>query len=148
MYKAEDMQEQYRLVAIKEIGLRGLTPQQVIEATGAFNREVALLSDLKHKNIPRIYAHFTDAEHWFLVMDFIEGMTLEEYRLNNASACLSLEETLTIGIQLCEVLEYLHSHHPPIIFRDVKPANVMLAPANQLYLSRPGSRCAGMECIW
>ncbi len=134
VYKAEDTQEQNRLVAIKEIGLRGLTPQQVIEATGAFNREVALLSDLKHKSIPRIYAHFTDAEHWYLVMDFIEGMTLEEYRLKSASACLPLEETLTIGIQLCDVLHYLHSHHPPIIFRDVKPANVMLTPGKQLYL--------------
>ena len=134
VYKAEDMQEQNRLVAIKEIGLRGLAPQQVIEATGAFNREVTLLSDLKHKSIPRINEHFTDAEHWYLVMDFIAGMTLEEYRLKNASACLPLEETLTIGIQLCEVLDYLHSHHPPIIFRDVKPANVMLTTDKRLYL--------------
>lgn len=134
VYKAEDMREQNRLVAIKEIGLRGLTPQQVIEATGAFNREVALLSDLKHKSIPRIYTHFTDAEHWYLVMDFIAGMTLEEHRLKNASACLPLEETLIIGIQLCEVLDYLHSHHPPIIFRDVKPANAMLTSDKRLYL--------------
>src|ERR1700681_3252507 len=134
VYKAEDTQKQNRLVAIKEIGLSGLTPQQVIEATGAFNREVTLLSDLKHKSIPRIYAHFTDAEHWYLVMDFIEGMTLESYRLKAASACLPLEETLAIGIRLCEVLDYLHSHHPPIIFRDVKPDNIMLTPDDHLYL--------------
>jgi eukaryotic-like serine/threonine-protein kinase len=134
VYKAEDTREQNRLVAIKEIGLRGLTPQQVIEATGAFNREVTLLSDLKHKSIPRIYAHFTDAEHWYLVIDFIEGVTLESYRLKSAGACLPLAETLAIGIQLCEVLDYLHSHHPPIIFRDVKPDNVMLTPDGHLYL--------------
>jgi eukaryotic-like serine/threonine-protein kinase len=134
VYKAEDTQKQNRLVAIKEIGLSGLTPQQVIEATGAFNREVTLLSDLKHKSIPRIYAHFTDAQHWYLVMDFIEGMTLESYRLKSASACLPLEETLAIGIRLCEVLDYLHSHHPPIIFRDVKPDNIMLTSDDHLYL--------------
>ena len=134
VYKAEDTREQNRLVAIKEIGLSGLTPQQVIEATGAFNREVTLLSDLRHKSIPRIYAHFTDAEHWYLVIDFIEGVTLESYRQKTASACLPLEETLAIGIRLCEVLDYLHNHHPPIIFRDVKPDNVMLTPDDHLYL--------------
>jgi WD40 repeat protein len=134
VYKVEDTQEHNRFVAIKVIGLSGLTSQQVIEATGAFNREVTLLSDLKHKSIPRIYAHFTDAEHWYLVMDFIEGVTLESYRLKTASACLPLEETLAIGIRLCEVLDYLHSHHPPIIFRDVKPDNIMLTSDDHLYL--------------
>ncbi|MGH2497017.1 MAG: protein kinase domain-containing protein [Ktedonobacteraceae bacterium] len=134
VYKAEDTKEHNRLVAIKEIGLGGLTSQQVIEATGAFNREVTLLSDLKHESIPRIHAHFTDAEHWYLVIDFIEGVTLEEYRLKGAGACLPLDETLSIGIRLCGVLSYLHSHTPPIIFRDVKPDNVMLTPGDRLYL--------------
>ncbi len=97
VYKAEDMGEPDRLVAIKEIGLSGLSSQQVIEATGAFNREVTLLSDLKHRSIPRIYAHFTDAQHWYLVMDFIEGMTLESYRLKTASACLPLERNARHG---------------------------------------------------
>jgi len=110
VYKAIDMRNSNRLVAVKEIGLSGLTSQQVIEATDAFNREVMLLTDLKHANIPRIYGHFTDPEHWYLVMDFIEGETLEEYRLKKPGACLPLEQVLDIGIQLCTVLDYLHNH--------------------------------------
>jgi len=134
VYKAEDTQDGNRLVAVKEIGLSGLTSQQVIEATDAFNREVMLLSDLKHPNIPRIYAHFTDPKHWYLVMDFVEGETLEEYRLKAPGTCLPLEQVLDLGIQLCSLLDYLHSHEPPVIFRDVKPTNAMLTPAGKLYL--------------
>ncbi len=134
VYKAEDVQNSNRLVAVKEIGLSGLTSQQAIEATDAFNREVMILSDLKHPNIPRIYAHFTDPEHWYLVTEFIEGETLEEYRMKAPGAALPLEQVLAIGIQLCTVLDYLHNHQPPIIFRDVKPTNIMLTPTGKLYL--------------
>ena len=134
VYKAEDIQDGNRPVAVKEIGLSGLTSRQALEATDAFNREVMILSDLKHPNIPRIYAHFTDPEHWYLVIDFIEGETLEEYRVKAPGACLPLEQVLDIGIQLCTVLDYLHNHQPPIIFRDVKPANIMLTPSGKLYL--------------
>ncbi len=100
VYKAMDIQQSNLLGAVKEIGLSGLTPQQVIEATDAFNREVMLLSDLKHPNIPRIYGQFTDPEHWYVVMDFIEGETLEEYRIKSPGACLPLKQVLDLGIQL------------------------------------------------
>lgn len=134
VYKAKDIQHSNRLVAVKEIGLSGLTSQQVIEATDAFNREVMLLSDLKHPNIPGIYGQFTDPEHWYVVMDFIEGETLEEYRVRAPGACLPLMQVLDLGIQLCTVLDYLHNHEPPIVFRDVKPANIMLTPGGKLCL--------------
>lgn len=134
VYKARDTRRNNYLVAVKEIGLNSLTPQQVIEATDAFNREVLLLSDLKHRSIPRIHAHLTDAEHWYVVMDFIEGETLEQYRLQAPGTHLSIDQVLSLGIQLCEVLDYLHNHQPPIIFRDVKPSNIMLTPAGDLYL--------------
>ena len=134
VYKAEDTQHNNRLIAIKQIGLSGLTSQQVIEVTDAFNREVMILSDLKHPHIPRIYGQFTDPEHWYVVMDFIVGETLEEYRVKAPGACLPLMQALDLGIQLCTVLDYLHNHKPPIIFRDVKPANIMLTPGGNLYL--------------
>jgi WD40 repeat protein len=134
VYKAEDIQSGDRLVAIKEIGLGGLRPQQVIEATDAFNQEVLLLSDLKHPSIPHIYGHFTDTEHWYLVMDFIEGETLEEHRMKSRGGRLPIEQVLVIGIQLCTVLDYLHKQQPPVVFRDLKPANVMLTSSGSLYL--------------
>jgi serine/threonine protein kinase len=134
VYKVEDTQGGNRLLAMKEINLSALTAQEAIEATDAFNREVYLLSDLTHPNLPRIYDYFTDREHWYLVMDFIEGETLEQYLDRTVSRRLPLEEVLDIGIQLCTVLDYLHTREPLIIFRDLKPANVMRTSASHIYL--------------
>src|SRR5581483_4674240 len=127
VYKAQDTREGRR-VAIKEISLSGLTPQQMIEATGSFNREVELLSSLHHRGIPCLYEHLTDSEHWYLVMEFIAGETLEEHLARTTDGRLPLEQALQIGTQVCDVLEYLHSRQPSIIFRDLKPANLMVLP--------------------
>src|SRR6266513_2378495 len=134
VYKAVDTQSGNRLVAIKAINLSILTAQEVIEATEAFNREVLVLSGLAHPNLPRLYDHFTDTEHWYLVTDFIEGETLERYLDKTMNGRLPREEVIDIGIQLCTVLDYLHTRQPPIIFRDLKPSNVMRTPAGHLYL--------------
>lgn len=134
VYKAADTQFGTRLVAIKEMSQRSLTPQEVAEATAAFKREALLLADLRHPNLPRIYDHFTDGGRWYLVMDFIEGQTLEEYLKSQLQGCLPPEEVLDIGTQLCNVLGYLHTRQPAIIFRDLKPANIMRTPDQHLYL--------------
>jgi serine/threonine protein kinase len=134
VYKAQDVRRNAALVAIKSINLHGLSSEEVIEATDTFNREMLLLSELQHSNLPRIYDHFTDREHWYLAMDFIEGETLDEYLSKVKGGHLAVEEVLYIGVQLCTVLDYLHSQQPPIIFRDVKPANVMRMATGHLYL--------------
>lgn len=135
VYRAKDMLFDGKAVAIKAINVRDLTPMEAIDATDTFNREISLLSDLSHPNLPRVYDHFTDAAHWFLVMEFIEGETLEEYVRHTArTGQLPLTEVLEIGFQLCTVLSYLHTCQPPIIFRDVKPANIMRTRRGHLYL--------------
>jgi eukaryotic-like serine/threonine-protein kinase len=134
VYKVEDIHDGNRILALKQINLSVLTAHEVIEATAAFNREVTLLSDLSFPNLPRIYDHFTDSEHWYLVTDFIEGETLEQYLKKTTNGLLPLKKVLEIAIQLCSVLDYLHTRDPSIIFRDLKPANVMLTPAGHLYL--------------
>jgi serine/threonine protein kinase len=140
VYKARDTQAGNNLVAVKEINLGGLKPQEIIEATDGFNREVQTLSTLQHPNLPRMHDHFTDAEHWYMVMDFIEGVTLErhlELKAGKQSVWmpgLPLKELLSVGVQLCTVLGYLHTLTPTIIFRDLKPANIMLTPTGRAYL--------------
>src|SRR6266487_548081 len=134
VYKARDIQSGDRLVAIKEVRLLGLHPQAMLEATATFQREVSVLSHLDHPHLPRLYEHFQTPGHWYLVMDFIAGETLEEYQSKVPNRRLLLSEVLNIGIQLCTVLHYLHSQQPAIVFRDLKPANIMRTSTGQLYL--------------
>ena len=134
VYKARDILRQNRLVAIKAIELDTLSASQAIEATDTFNRELGLLSTLEHPNLPRVYEHFIDATHWYLVMDFIDGEPLDQRLQQVADGRLPLKEVIDLALQLCDVLHYLHQLKPPIIFRDVKPANIMLSPGDRLYL--------------
>ncbi|MEO7018614.1 MAG: protein kinase [Ktedonobacteraceae bacterium] len=140
VYQARDTWEKNRLVAVKQINLKGLSSQEIIEATDAFNREAQILTTLNHPLLPRIFDRFSDPEHWYLVMNFIDGSTLDAYLQQHvanalpAKAGLPLGETLAIGLHLCNVLHYLHTQQPPVIFRDIKPGNVMRTPSGRLYL--------------
>ncbi len=133
VYMAQDMQLGNRLLALKEMSQSGLSQQEMGEAAENFKRETHLLAGLMHPNLPSIYDHFSEAGRWYLVMDYIGGQTLEEY-VKTQGGKLPVKEVLDIGIQICTVLEYLHTRQPPIIFRDLKPANILLTPERHLYL--------------
>ena len=134
VYKARDQRKHGKLVAIKEINMAKLSAQEKIEATDTFNREISLLSWLSHKNLPRISDQFSDPEHWDIVMEYIEGQTLEDLLARSPKGRLSVGQTARIGVALCDVLSHLHNQSPSIIFRDVKPGNIMLTFWDRLYL--------------
>ncbi|GAC1350838.1 MAG: hypothetical protein NVSMB27_37220 [Ktedonobacteraceae bacterium] len=134
VYQAQDTHLRDRRVAVKEMSQSGLSSKELSEAVEAFQREAQLLAGLLHPNLPRIYDHFSERGRWYLVMDFIEGETVEDFLLRQPDHRLSLQETLDIGLQVCSVLDYLHTRRPPIIFRDLKPANIMRGPSGHLYL--------------
>ena len=134
VYKAADTQFGNRLVAVKEMSQNSLDVQELIAATQAFKHEAMLLANLTHPNLPRIYDHFSESGRWYLVMDFIEGETLDTLLQRLGGKPLPVTKVLDIAIQLCSVLDYLHTRPTPIIFRDLKPANVMLTPADHVYL--------------
>ena len=105
--------------------------EEIREAKRLFLREVELLKALDHPGIVRFFDSFVSEEgQCFLVMDFITGNNLETIIQNYGP--FSQEDVVKIGIQICEVLEYLHEREPPIIYRDLKPSNLMLTPEGQI----------------
>ena len=134
VYKAEDTQLGNRLVAIKEMSQSGLSPQEVKDAANAFKQEAILLASLQHPNLPSIFDHFEENGRWYLVMSFIQGETLTDYLSQAKAGKLPLDEALQIGLQLCDVLDYLHAQQPPIVFRDLKPTNIMRTASGHIYL--------------
>lgn len=114
VYKAIDTAKQNRLVALKQITLSALNAQEQIEATDSYNREVTLAANLRHKHLATLYDHFTDAENWYLVLEYIDGQTLEETLAQEPDGCLPIGEVIAIGQALCDVLGYLHLQDPPI----------------------------------
>jgi eukaryotic-like serine/threonine-protein kinase len=127
VYQARDLRfpNITRLVAVKELLHSSQDPSMLEAVLASFEREANLLATLTHPAIPRIYDYFTIGERSFLVMEYITGRDLEAI-LEDASEGLPLEKVVGWGIELCDVLNYLHLHSPPIIFRDMKPSNVMI----------------------
>jgi len=135
VYKARDMHfpNVTKLVAVKEIiNLADPSMRELVLRT--FEREANLLAELNHPSIPKVYDYFTQNDKSFLVMEYIDGKDLEAY-LNDTTGLLNEETVVEWAIQLCDVLSYLHNHKPePVIFRDMKPSNVMLDHHNHVRL--------------
>jgi Tol biopolymer transport system component len=108
-------------------------------AIDLFEREALILAQLDHLGLTRIWDYFQADGHAFLVMEYVPGLTLREL-LRQIGGPLPERFVVACAIQLCTVLAYLHARRPPVIFRDLKPANVMVvappgaAPADLLAL--------------
>ncbi len=136
VYQARDLQfpEVERYVAIKEMHNLG-TDEQIRRVNIAnFEREANLLATLSHPAIPSIYDYFSIKDNRsYLVMEYIDGKNLEEI-LNSHGESIPIEMVVDWAIDLCDVIDYLHRHNPPIIFRDTKPANIMIDQYGRLRL--------------
>ncbi len=126
VYEAEDTRLPGKQWAIKEMSDAAITDAaERAEALDAFHREAVFLSSLDHANLPKVVDSFeADGKH-YLVMEFVDGQTLEELVVDLGRP-LPPDTVLRLGVALCTVLDYLHSRMPPIIFRDLKPGNIML----------------------
>lgn len=88
--------------------------------------EIDTLKRLKHPNLPSIVDVIEDNDSFIIVMDYIEGRSLD--KIIEESGAQPESYVVEWAKQLCDVFGYLHSRTPPIIYRDMKPANVMLKP--------------------
>jgi outer membrane protein assembly factor BamB/tRNA A-37 threonylcarbamoyl transferase component Bud32 len=128
VYKGRDLHfpNVQKLVAIKEMTsiVSDQTMYEMIVSN--FEREADLLATLSHPAIPRIYDYFTSKKSLYLVMEYIDGLDLDAL-LRDSDEFLPQEKVIGWAIELCDVLSYLHHHQPePVVFRDMKPSNVMI----------------------
>ncbi len=127
VYQARDLHfpDTQRLVAVKEMQTMSNDSALKTSMLRTFQREANILATLNHFAIPKIFDFFDQNDRAYLVMEYINGSDLE--LLLQKTKDLPTEKIIEWGIDLCDVLNYLHSHEPdPIIFRDMKPSNVMI----------------------
>jgi serine/threonine protein kinase len=104
------------------------------ESVRQFEREATFLAELHHPNLPRVIDCFIiPGQGQYLVMDFIEGETLEE-KMAQAGGCLNESQVIPWVNQVCEALTFLHAQKPPVIHRDIKPANIKITPQGKAVL--------------
>jgi serine/threonine-protein kinase len=120
--------------AIKEMSQSAITgPLERRQAREAFLQEAEMLAGLSHPHLPRVTDHFEQDGKAYLVMEFVPGETLLSF-LQREGLPQPQARVFEWTRQLSDALEYLHTQDPPIIFRDLKPANIMLTPSGQIKL--------------
>jgi eukaryotic-like serine/threonine-protein kinase len=136
VYKALDLRfpNVERVCAVKEMFDGGGDETTRQGRAVAFEREAGLLAILSHPLIPKIFDYFSESGNHYLVQEFIPGQNLETL-LENAAEGFLESELIDWAVQICDVLAYLHGQQPdPIIFRDLKPSNVMIRDDRSLML--------------
>jgi serine/threonine-protein kinase len=134
VYRAGDRRLSTVSWAIKEMSQSAITgPLERQQAREAFLHEAEMLAALNHPNLPRVTDHFEQDGKAYLVMEYVPGETLHSLLVREGLP-QPQPRVLEWFRQLCDVLDYLHGQSPPIIFRDLKPANIMVTPGGQLKL--------------
>jgi serine/threonine-protein kinase len=137
IYQAEDTRLEGRLCAIKEVASEpGASPARHEQIQAQFYREASILARLDHPNLPKVSDYFLEGGRDYLVMDYVPGRDLRELleEARSQGQFLSQEQVLAWADQLCDALAYLHTQNPPVLHRDVKPANIKLTPAGTIKL--------------
>jgi len=136
VYRARDLHfpNVVKLVAVKEMINKAPDPQMRESVIRNFEREANILVTLNHPAIPKIFDFFSYEERSYLVLELINGKDLEAI-LRSSVEPISEEQAILWALEICDVLDYLHTHKPePIIFRDIKPQNLMVNQHNHIVI--------------
>jgi eukaryotic-like serine/threonine-protein kinase len=128
VYRARDLHfpNVAKLVAVKEMINQARDPLVKQTIVQNFEREAHILVSLSHSSIPKIFDFFTYDTRSYLVLEYINGKDLEAI-LGQSTNFFTEDQVIGWAIELCDVLAYLHNHKPePIVFRDMKPSNIMI----------------------
>lgn len=129
VYQARDKRLADRLCAVKEMIEMFADENQRLKAVEDFKREAEVLASLEHPSIPTVYDYFIESGRYYLVMKWIGGGDLAE-QMRRRGGTVDEVSVTRWAVQICDVLHYIHSQRPPIIYRDLKPANLMIDDKN------------------
>lgn len=120
----------------KNIRLENLWAIKEVKKDFKKNREILsepnILKKLRHSGIPRIVDIFCEKNNFYMVQDYIEGQTLKEYV--KEKNFIEAENICKIISRICDIIAYLHNLNPPIIYRDLKPSNIIITPKEKVFL--------------
>jgi serine/threonine protein kinase len=133
VYLVADTLDGSKQYALKEMSESELSPAEKAQALADFQREADMLRLLNHPALARVYGTFVEETRHYMLMEYIAGRTLEA-ALAEAGKPLPEAEVVAWGIALCDLLAYLHRQDPQIIYRDLKPSNIILKPDNTIKL--------------
>lgn len=126
VYLARDTKERGLVWAVKEIEYGDLSFSEGQQARVIFKKEAEMLLTLSHPSLPKVVGYYQEGTFDYLVMERVEGPTLESM-LEGSDEPLGDTYIAAVGWNLANTLNYLHTRSPAIVYRDLKPANVMVA---------------------
>lgn len=132
VYLANDLKLPGKKCAIKEVKMEQKLNQAQEQQ---FSDEAQMLVQLKHPYIPQIidYQKPTEDGYVYIIMDFVDGITLDTL-FKKQQGKMPYSQALKYIIQLCNIFEYLHGHNPTIVYRDLKPSNIMIDEKDNVQL--------------
>jgi tRNA A-37 threonylcarbamoyl transferase component Bud32 len=133
IYLADDTRFSNRVCVLKEMLDHFNDDEQRKLATSNFLREADMLSTMHHDGIPEVYDRFSEGNRHYLVMEYIQGIDLEQ-KLAQESDFFDEKSVLGWAMQICDILSYLHNQKPPVVYRDMKPANLILTKKGKIYM--------------
>jgi len=133
VYLVERIKDDEKFV-VKELLFTEKTGMDADTAREIFFREADFMVRFKHCGIPAMHGIFSQASKEYLVMDYVEGRTLEEI-ITSSPGPLSQEKSIQWTIELAKIMDYLHnSFHKPVVYKDLKPSNIIITPEGYVKL--------------
>jgi serine/threonine protein kinase len=133
VYLVADTLENSAQYALKEMSESELNLAERKQAIADFQREADMLRLLNHPALAKVYSTFVEDSKHYMLMEYVAGRNLEEV-LAEAGKPLAESQVVAWGIAMCDVLAYLHRQSPPIIYRDLKPSNIIVRPDETIKL--------------
>lgn len=134
VYEARDQSLGDKRCAIKALLTTSIPPVELPDVIDSFRREAMMMARLDHPSLPGVTDRFEERGEYYIVMDFVQGERLQDAFEARGRKPYPVDQVLAWAASLCDVLDYLHTQNPPIIFRDLKPGNLIITARNTLKL--------------